>query len=60
MKKMNRLTENEARSTNGGGRYYWKVSGKTSDSQWTILTLIATRHIGAWTSNMYRLIMKVF
>ena len=59
MKKMNRLTEIETRRINGG-RYYCKVCGKTSNSQWTILSHVATRHIGAWTSNMFKLIMKVF
>lgn len=58
--KMKNLNIEETRQANGGGRYYCKVCGKTSNSQWTIFSHIATRHIGAWTSNLYNLIVKVF
>ena len=57
---MKKLNTNEARGINGGSRYYCKVCGMTSNSQWTVFKHIATRHIGAWTSNLYNLIMKVF
>ncbi len=57
---MKKLNTNEARGINGGFRYYCKVCGMTSNSQWTVFKHIATRHIGAWTTNLYNLVMKVF
>ena len=60
MENLKKLSKDETRTLNGGGRYFCKVCGFTNNSQWKVFSHIATRHIGAWTTNLYNLITAVF
>ena len=58
MKNLTNMTDDATRELNGGYRYFCKVCGLQSNSQWTVFKHIATRHIGAWTTNLYHLIVR--
>ena len=60
MNRLNEIKKEETREMNGGDRYYCKVCGKQSNSQWSIFSHVATRHIGAWTNNLYNLVTSIF
>lgn len=55
---MTAISKNNTRNTNAGATYsyYCKVCGKQDTSQVRLFAHIASRHIGAWTSNLYNLI----